>query len=127
MEDIFFFTKSSIKLEDVAKQAEQAGYEYQYLEAHFQDLKVISLKSQNFWVFAEIVPNSGMIFDENPQHRIDTYNPASAFMVSYHVASLPELAMLMKILLTVYEGWVGCDDDFDTIYDLQNIDQLTCF
>lgn len=126
MEDIFFFTRVPIKRQDIANQAEQAGYECQYTETVFQDLRVLSPETRSSWVFAEIAPDSGIVFEEKAQHKVDTYQPASAFMVSYHVISLPELVGLMKVLLMLYEGWVACDDDFDTIYDMHTIDQLNC-
>ena len=40
--------------------------------------------------------------------------------------SLPLLARLLECILQTYSGWVGCDDDWERVYDSKDILEIHC-
>ncbi len=155
MEDIFYFSKTSIRLEDIATLAQACGYVCKYYTYSVCYLNVY-YEDQGFWQWSELKASDGDFdsFDPPQKEKIAQFQlrsegpqvepfttlkgkrreipqggdgPVSAFMISYQVASLPKLLWFLKLILGRYGGWVGCDDgNFKVTLDFENIEKLRC-
>lgn len=139
MEDLFYFTKAEIVLDDIERAAESAGYRCSYNVDSGRDLKVyfggyieawardtpesplVRYIREDCWVWSEWSDWASL--EPADQLVVAEYSPASSFMISYHVGSLPTLRGFLRRILETYGGWVG-DYDWSRPYDLRNIDTL---
>lgn len=126
MEDLSYYTKAVLGLADVAAVAAASGYRCRF-HTHVYPLLNIHYTPEDFWQWSEMRAEDGD-FDslEAPQQeKVRVYQPASAFLISYHVNSLPQLVAFLEQVLRRWGGWVGCDDGtFETTYDAANIKTL---
>ncbi len=124
MEDVFYFTKSEIRLEDIGAVATATGFFIDHRERPSGLELVVSTSEKlhsTWWSFgSEYSP-----FDPLPNARIKTYQPVSSFMVTYSLTDTLDVAMLLEQVLMAYGGWIGLDDDMITIFDSSNIYDLT--
>jgi hypothetical protein len=127
MEDLFFFTKSDISYKDLEEQAENTKYRTELFDESISDSFLrIYIDDRRFWDWGKLEGDHGVTFDPKAEKKISEFQPSSAFIISYHVDTLPNLASFLKSILRRYGGWVGCDDDLETIYTVDDIDGLKC-
>lgn len=135
MEDIFYFSKAAIRLEDIAALAEACGYMCKYYTYSVRYLNVY-YEDQGFWQWSELKESEGDFnaYDHPQKEKIAFFQlrsdspqggPVSAFMISYRPTSLSKLLGFLKLILRSYGGWVGCDDgNFKVTYGFENIENL---
>jgi hypothetical protein len=122
MENLFYFTKFNVELDDIAKVADQLGYEAYKVNIAYEDV-VVEFNENNYcrWsklTFAEFT-------NEENKRKIREYKPTSGFIILYEDASWEALKQLFSKILELYNGWIGFPDDWKMVYTLENFDSLT--
>jgi hypothetical protein len=127
MDDLFYFSKSNVHLHDVEQTAVKAGYQCEVkADTHGVWLDVYE-QDQTLWQWSELREDAGDFngFDLPQLDRIREYQPSAAFIVAHHLDSWQRLIDFLKLILSRFDGWIGCDDGaFEVIYTLDNIDRL---
>lgn len=126
MEDLFYFSKTCITLDDIRLQAKKAGYRCTIFTNSDRWLNVY-YNDHDFWQWSEFHEDKGDFDALEPlqQKKIAAFQPLSALVVSHHITSLPDLVVFLQHILKCYGGWVGCDDGiFQATYDHQTIEKL---
>ncbi len=79
---------------------------------------------EHFCTFGDIGLDMSSL-EECQERVLDSYRPASTFVISFRWNSLDRLAVLLKALLGQFGGWIGCDDGtFARRFSLDDIDEL---
>ncbi|MBI1929611.1 hypothetical protein HYR99_35860 [Candidatus Poribacteria bacterium] len=135
MEDIFYFSKVPIKLEEIAAHAEACGYLCKYYTYSVRYLNIY-YEDHGFWQWSELKESDGDFdsFDHPQREKMTQFQlrsespqggPASAFLISYRVSSLPKLLWFLKLILGRYGGWIGCDEGhFNVTSNFENIEKF---
>lgn len=127
MEDLFYFTKSALTLQDFWRIAEREGHQCKIHEYPNGPALHIYYSDRRFWQCVKTSEEQGDYdsFEPSEYAFVADYQPASSFVISYHTVSVNSLALLLKIVLTEYGGWLGSDENnFEPIYTVDNIDSL---
>ena len=127
MEDIFYFTKSQISLEDVNSVAAEQGLSTWFQgEASDRELYISILgEIHSTWcLFGSDYDSFGPLDGA----FVQKYQPVSSFMVTFSLSRTLIVVQLLERVLTLYGGWIGLDNDWvrsddDTvmIYDSSTI------
>ena len=127
MEDLYYFTKADVGLDDIKKIAERTGYESrEYIRANDQWLNIY-YDEKHFWQWSKLYEENGDFegFETPQQNVLTQFQPTSSFLIEYHVDSKLNLVPFLKFILAYYDGWIGCNDgDFLKIYTEKNIENL---
>jgi hypothetical protein len=127
MDDLFYFSKSLIHLQDVEQIAVIAGYQCEVKSDANGVWLTVCEQGQTLWQWSELREDVGDFngFDLPQLDRIREYQPSAAFIVAHHLDSWQRLIDFLKLILSRFDGWIGCDDGaFEVIYTLDNIDRL---
>lgn len=126
MNDLFYFTKAQVQLDDIASSAISEKYKVKTRTLGATRFLYIVLNDQeekNWEVFdIETDFNS---FDIEPRKKIDSYQPLSSFVFTFPSTTLPELTSFLKKIIDKYGGWIGMDDDMLIVYNADNIATIT--
>jgi hypothetical protein len=125
--DVFYFSKSPVKMSDLASVAHDIGRSTKFVEASDEQILNICGPSDELLHCIRIDPlgRDYSSFESPQQERIRMLEPQSGFIISFHITSHDTVLGLLKCVLDRYGGWVGSDDNtFETIYDARNIDFL---
>lgn len=126
MEDLFYFTKANVGLDDIAQIATAAGCQVEQHDTPSPMLRIYDTP-RVVWEWSVLNADDGDFdsFETPQQEQLAVYQPVSAFQITFHVQTLPQLKGLLKQALNQYDGWVGCDDGtFETIFSLDTIGSL---
>jgi hypothetical protein len=127
LRDVFYFTKSSVTIEDIVLTAHAIERDAEIIET--PDGQVLNIcGSTDEWLHCIPIEPLGRdysSFEIPQQEKISSLQPRVGFIISYHLSSSATLIALLKRMFDQYGGWVGRDDNtFDAIYDSENIDYL---
>lgn len=127
LRDVFYFTKSSVKMSDIASIAQEIGRGTEIIQTcDGQNLNVCGPSNELLHCIPiEPLGRDFSTFEIPQQDRISDLQPQAGFIISYHLASSDTLLALLKRILERFGGWVGSDDNtFETIYDAESVDCL---
>jgi hypothetical protein len=144
MEDLVYFARASVSLDDVARLARESGFRPEMTEAsrNAPELRIFNGGKVDSWHR----PNAGaalevfwrddswiwcdwqnwraeLIEEPDAEWKIAEYDPTTVFLISYRPGSLPCLKGLLKSLLCYHGGWVA-DDEGSPPFDVETIDNL---
>jgi hypothetical protein len=128
MEDLFYFSRSEVTLEQIQDLAESKGYKHaiftypggrnysggRYLSVNLSVAKDFHCEE---WFDLDVL-EPGQI------DLLERLDPASSWMFSYQPRAMPELKAFLKDLLLTYGGWIAQDDDWETIYDVDHLTDM---
>jgi hypothetical protein len=127
MEYLFYFTKSYMHLQDVEKIAAEAGYQCESIsDVHSIWLNIYD-RGQIIWQWSELHESADDFngFEPARLDKVYEYQPSAAFAIAHHPDAWPQLVEFLKLILSRYEGWIGCDDyDFGEVFTIENIEDL---
>ncbi len=111
MDDLFYFTPATIGLDQIEQAALAAGFRteaYDYSTGRFIN---VFYEEQEFWQWHEMHQSEGHFdyFEPGWIAVMSNTNTNSAFMISLHYSSLPQLALFLRDLLAMYGGWISAD------------------
>jgi hypothetical protein len=125
VEDLFYFTRSAVRLQDLAALADGLGHRSEIFPGRAGDLLNVYYRERSFWQWIPIDVGSGdaAAFDDRSREVLAGYGPTSAFIIAHRVMSWPILKVYLKGILAKYGGWVGSDrDGWEPIYTVESID-----
>ena len=145
MEDVFYFTKEAVSLDDIACMAKETNYRYETIQASGVDTGQLRIyyggqveswqrsdpsealevhMREDYWYWEKW--DDWLDTTPEPEHKAKLleYSPTSAFIISYRPGSLPILKRFLKLVLRRFGGWVGDAEDWSNPYTLSNIDKL---
>ena len=126
MDDLFYFSKSSVELIDLAQIAESFAYKWEIITLSNKPDLNIFYGQRWFWQWSKLDEDDDFnTFEPSELKIISALQPVSIFSISYHSNSIVLLQSFLKAVLIKYSGWIGCDNEnFEPIYSLANIDNL---
>ncbi|MEP7284583.1 MAG: hypothetical protein ABI947_02290 [Chloroflexota bacterium] len=129
MRDVFYFARDEIKLEDIKQLAEDLGYKA-YLAPNAQanpNIRslVVHYSEADYWRCLEITEDD--FLEEAEKAKLRSMGPHTGFQIKYMGISMPDLRTFLKFVLERHGGWVGCNDEWERVYLLENIELLQCF
>ncbi|MDQ2730947.1 MAG: hypothetical protein M3Y56_04755 [Armatimonadota bacterium] len=142
MEDVFYFTKSIVHVEDIAQLAKKQGWPCilmpfprmvdNNIMVNQLDVEVdVPIKrgsaatpyfGNEHWFINEDIEEEYSFWEPDDIKKIRVYQPVSSLLFTYHVASLPVLGRFLKLVLERYGGWVWGSDN--RIYDASNVENI---
>jgi len=127
MDDLFYFSKSTVHLPDVEKLAREAGYQCKITSNAWGVWLDVRKQDHTLWKWSELHEDAGDFngLDLPQLDRVHDYQPSAAFIIAHHLDSWQPLIDFLKLILSRFDGWIGCDDGaFEVICTLDNIDRL---
>lgn len=124
MHGVFYFTRSPLTLDDIARLAQQSGHLCRSHEepgdSQRRTLTVVCAGDRWEWrENSESADEPGAaVFN---QHILSAYEPVAAFHIAGCSRSLARLGEFLHAVLESYGGWVGYGDDWVETYDARNI------
>lgn len=127
MDDLFYFSKSNVRLHDVEQTAVKAGYQCE-VKADTNGVWLdVYEQGQTLWRWSELHEDDGDFdgLELTQVDKIHAYQPSAAFAIAHHLDSWTQLIDFLKLILSRYEGWIGCDDyTFEEVFTVENIEDL---
>lgn len=127
MIDVFYFTKATVRMSNIASIVSEMGHHSEVIESNnVKQLNVYLPMDQLLnWMPIEPLGEDFSSFESPQQERIRAYEPMSGFIVSYHVPFTKDINMVLGKILERFGGWIGLDDNtFERIYDIENFDSF---
>jgi hypothetical protein len=122
LRDIFYFSPKELVLRDIYDLLNRTNL-YTLLLTENSDALQVALGDTVIWQMYQMDILSD--FSEEDNRNIRATNARTCFCISFHSNTLNELKVILRALLTAFDGWVGDDTDgFEPRFELKNIDQL---
>lgn len=126
MEDLFYFSKQSITLQEIVDNCTNAvALDRSVI---LEDQANTYYQGDDFWQWYVMIEEEDDFedFSASLLQRVEDFQPMTAITISHCVASLPRLKKVLAILMENYGGWVTYDlpDEF-VIYDQNNLNELS--
>lgn len=123
MNDVFYFSSTSVALASVCKVLGEEYLYNLYLTPGQDALQIDLNDSMHFQIHEMNVDDD--FSGPSDFDVIARINARSCFCFSYHNVNLPALKDVLKTLLQRFGGWVGSDAEaFEPLYSLENIDSM---
>ena len=108
MEDLFYFSRSSVQLMDIIKLCDVVGLDKYTIG---EDVANTYYHGNDFWQWFMLDEREGDFddFSVSMQSEVSQFKPKTALTVAHCVASLPKLKRVLAVVMAEYGGWVSYD------------------
>jgi len=129
MQDMSYYTETSVEPVDIGKCAESIGYQHQQYEFNGLHLNVLfQYEYNNATVqgYCRWTQDDSLTTDEAKRKRIIQelhFHPLREYWIQYSLSELPQVIKLLRAILEEYGGCVESTMSFK-LFSLENINSL---